>query len=162
MSPITTIRVSLRTKSLLDELKHHRKESYEDVIARLVADAPCSDEQLSAQKTAGGEAGTGIEGGRQGKTTRPGRRSAYTPQNDTTGGVRESAGGSADAAIESRLSEILARLDRLEEEMHENVYPPESAIKPEFIRQVKKAEADIRKGKGKAYSTMDDFIRAIS
>jgi hypothetical protein len=43
----------------------------------------------------------------------------------------------------------------------ENVYPPESAIKPEFIGQVKKAEADISAGKGKTYKSMDDFIRDL-
>jgi len=64
--------------------------------------------------------------------------------------------------IELMLSNIIARLERIEEKIDENVYPPESAIKPELIRQVKKAEADIRKGKGKTYASMDDFIRAIS
>lgn len=161
MPSITTIRVSLRTKSMLDELKHHRKESYEDVIARLVADAPCSDDQISAQKTSGGKAATDIEGGRQGKTTRPKGRSAYPPQDDTPGGESEPAGGSVNATIESRLREILARLDRLEEEMHEKVYPPESAMKPEFVRQVKNAEADIRKGKGKTYDSIEDFFKEI-
>ena len=43
----------------------------------------------------------------------------------------------------------------------ENVYPPESAIKPEFITRVKKAQAEIAAGKGKTYDSMDDFIREI-
>jgi hypothetical protein len=64
--------------------------------------------------------------------------------------------------VERMLADIITRLDRIEEKIDENVYPPESAIKPEFIRQVKKAEADIRKGKGKTYESMDAFIRAIS
>ena len=64
--------------------------------------------------------------------------------------------------IETLLTDIVTRLDRIEEKIDENVYPPESAIKPEFIRQVKKAEADIRKGKGKTYESMGAFIKAIS
>lgn len=64
--------------------------------------------------------------------------------------------------IELMLANIINRLERIEEKIDENVYPPESAIRPEFIRQVKKAEAGIRKGKGKTYESMDAFIRAIS
>jgi len=39
--------------------------------------------------------------------------------------------------------------------------PPESAIKPELIRQLKKANADIKKGKGKTYNSIDDFFKEI-
>ena len=60
------------------------------------------------------------------------------------------------------LSDIVTRLERIEEKIDENVYPPESAIKPEFIRRVKKAQADIKKGNGKTYESMDEFIRAVS
>ncbi|MDD1694445.1 MAG: hypothetical protein LUQ71_06950 [Methanoregula sp.] len=67
-----------------------------------------------------------------------------------------------DQKVEQMFSEIVTRLERIEEKIDENVYPPESAIKPEFIRQVKKAEAGIRKGKGKTYESMDAFIKAIS
>jgi|GEM_PF-2416805 len=67
-----------------------------------------------------------------------------------------------DRKIEAMLANIITRLERIEEKIDENVYPPESAIKPEFIKRVKKAEADIAAGKGKAYDSMDDFIRAIS
>lgn len=77
-------------------------------------------------------------------------------------GVNESSPYLPDRKVEQLLSDIVARLERIEEKIDENVYPPESAIKPEFIRQVKKAEADIRKGKGKTYESMDAFIRAIS
>ncbi|WAC05116.1 MAG: hypothetical protein OS112_00375 [Methanoregula sp.] len=44
---------------------------------------------------------------------------------------------------------------------NENVYPPESAIKPEFIKRVKKAQANIAAGKGKMFNSMDDFIRCL-
>jgi len=87
------------------------------------------------------------------------------PQDATPDGVYESASrpiSSKNQQIEQMLSNIITRLERIEEKIDENVYPPESAIKPEFIRQVKKAEADIRKGKGKTYESMDAFIRAIS
>jgi len=67
-----------------------------------------------------------------------------------------------DREIQTMLADIISRLNRIEEKIDENVYPPESAIRPEFIRQVKKAEADIRKGKGKTYESIGAFIRAIS
>ncbi|MDD1694631.1 MAG: hypothetical protein LUQ71_07890 [Methanoregula sp.] len=49
MSSTTTIRVSHQTKELLDGLKHHPKESYEDVIERL-ATMVRDDEPLSAEE----------------------------------------------------------------------------------------------------------------
>jgi hypothetical protein len=67
-----------------------------------------------------------------------------------------------DREIQAMLADIISRLNRIEEKIDESVYPPESAIRPEFIRQVKKAEADIRKGKGTTYESMGAFIRAIS
>ncbi len=76
--------------------------------------------------------------------------------------VRESAGGLAkDEKIESLLTDIVSRLDRIEEKIDENVYPPESAIKPEIVRQLKKAHADSKKGKGKTYNSIDDFFKEI-
>ena len=78
-------------------------------------------------------------------------------------GVHESAGGLArNEKIELLLTDIVNRLDRIEEKIDENVYPPESSIKPEFIKRVKKAQADIAAGKGKTYKSMDDFVQAIS
>jgi hypothetical protein len=77
-------------------------------------------------------------------------------------GVRESAEGLAkNEKIESLLTDIVSRLDRIEEKIDENVYPPESAIKPEIVRQLKKAHADIKKGKGKTYNSIDDFFKEI-
>ncbi len=125
MPAITTIRISLRTKELLDNLKQHKKESYEDVIGRLAATTQGSHD-------------------------------------DTPGSVRESAGRPADDSVESRLRDIVARLERLEEQMHENVYPHESKIQPACIRRIKKAHADICKGRCKTYESMDAFCRAIS
>ena len=96
------------------------------------------------------------------------RRSGYTylPRHsgtDITAGVHESSPDAVSGRkIETLLSDIVTRLDRIEEKIDENVYPPESAIRPEFIRKIKKAQADIRKGKGKTYESMDAFIRAIS
>jgi hypothetical protein len=88
------------------------------------------------------------------------KQSSAVPQ--THEGVYESSPYLPDRKVEQLLSDIVARLERIEEKIDENVYPPESAIKPEFIRQVKKAEADIRKGRGKTYESMDAFIRSIS
>ena len=67
-----------------------------------------------------------------------------------------------DKKVEQMLTDIVIRLERIEEKIDENVYPPESAIKPAYIKRVKKAEADIAAGKGKTYKSMDDFIKAIS
>jgi hypothetical protein len=84
------------------------------------------------------------------------------PGTGTPTGVHES---SLDAAgnrkIETFLSDIVTRLDRIEEKIDETVYPPESAIKPEFVKRVKKAQADIKKGKGKTYDSVDDFFKEI-
>ena len=62
---------------------------------------------------------------------------------------------------EKILSEILARLERIEEKIDEAVYPPESAIRPAYVKKIKEAGAGLAKGKGKTYSSMEDFIRNI-
>ena len=76
-------------------------------------------------------------------------------------GVSASSPYLPDRMVEQLLSDIVARLERIEEKIYENVYPPESAIKPEFIKSVKKAQADIKKGKGKTYNSIHDFFREI-
>jgi hypothetical protein len=80
------------------------------------------------------------------------------------GGVSESSlpARGTNKKVEQMLSDIVTRLERIEEKIDENVYPPESAIKPEFIKRVKKAQAEIAKGKAKTYESMDAFIKAIS
>jgi hypothetical protein len=54
MSAKTTIRISYQTKEILDTLKHHPKESYEEVIERLATmaydDEPLSDEEIEDMK----------------------------------------------------------------------------------------------------------------
>ena len=78
-------------------------------------------------------------------------------------GIHESSfKGGDNQKIETLLTDIVTRLERIEEKIDETVYPPESAIKPEFVKRVKKAQAEIAAGKGKTYNSMDDFIRAIS
>jgi hypothetical protein len=85
-----------------------------------------------------------------------------TPPEGKPDGVHESAGGLLkNENIESILPDIVSRLDRIEEKIDENAYPPESAIKPEVIRKVKKAHADIKSGKGKTYNSIDDFFKEI-
>jgi len=59
------------------------------------------------------------------------------------------------------LSEILARPGRIEEKTGEAVYPPESAIRPAYIKKIKEAGAGLAKGNGKTYSSMEVFIRNI-
>jgi predicted transcriptional regulator len=159
MSSMTTIRISHQTKELLDDLKHHKKESYEDVIGRLAAMA-CDEEPLSFQEIKDMKAG--LDDIRAGHVT-PKKRlkdSLYRQDAVLPGGGRESAGGLLeDETIESRLRAIVSRLDRIEEEIHEKVYPPESALRPEFVRKVRKARSDIRGGRGKVYASVDDFFR---
>jgi hypothetical protein len=79
------------------------------------------------------------------------------------GGVSESSlvSGDSDRKVETLLSEIVTRLERIEEKIDENVYPPESAIKPDFARAIKKARSDIKKGKGKSYNSANDFFKEI-
>jgi len=80
----------------------------------------------------------------------------------TPTGICES---SPDAAgirkIETLLSDIVTRLDRIEEKIDETVYPPESAIRPEYIQKIKKIPARPSKGRAKTYASMDDFIAAL-
>jgi len=88
-----------------------------------------------------------------------------TPPDNTVRGVYESAPpvpATENREVKVMLADIISRLDRIEEKIDENVYPPESAIKPAFVKRIKKAQADIAKGKGKTYESMDAFIRAIS
>lgn len=87
------------------------------------------------------------------------KQSSAIPQ--THEGVSESSPYLPDRKVEQLLSDIVARLERIEEKIDENVYPPESSFKPEFIRSVKKAQADLKKGKGKTYNSIDDFFREI-
>jgi len=87
------------------------------------------------------------------------KQSSAVPQ--THEGVYESSPYLSDRKVEQLLSDIVTRLERIEEKIDENVYPPESMIKPEFIKSVKKAQADIKKGKGKTYNSIDDFFREI-
>jgi len=50
----TTVRISLSTKAVLDDLKIHPKESYDDVIGRLshlaYDEEPMTDDELQALK----------------------------------------------------------------------------------------------------------------
>jgi hypothetical protein len=100
-------------------------------------------------------------------SSRRGKDFAYDPNRITAegekpAGVHESAGSlTKNPKIELLLADIVTRLDRIEEKIDENVYPPESAIKPEFIKKIKKAQADIKKGKGKTYNSIDDFFKEI-
>ena len=174
---MTTIRISHETKKLLDTFKHHLKESYEDVIERLATMAydsePLSDEEIGDEKAS-------LEDIRAGRVRtlqriRTEKRAQSDPKaisgsmkydhssrSGPPSGVHESSiGGAGGRRIETLISDIVSRLDRIEEKIDENVYPPESAIKPEFIKKVKKAYADIKNGKGKTYNSIDDFFKEI-
>jgi hypothetical protein len=90
------------------------------------------------------------------------RHGIYVSPSDSQTGVHESTVGEAGSRkIETLLSDIVTRLDRIEEKIDENIYPPESAIRPELIRKIQKAHADIKKGKGKTYNSIDDFFKEI-
>lgn len=76
--------------------------------------------------------------------------------------VRESVPGNPrNQKIERILSDILVKLERIEEKIDEAVYPPESAIRPEYVRKIKEIDAGRAKGKTKTYASMDEFIRNI-
>jgi hypothetical protein len=76
--------------------------------------------------------------------------------------VMESVPGTpGNQKAEKILSEILARLERIEEKTGEAVYPPESAIRPAYVKKIKEAGSGLAKGKGKTYPSMEDFIRHI-
>jgi len=80
----------------------------------------------------------------------------------TPAGVHESSpDATGNRKIETLLSDIVTRLDRIEEKIDETVYPPESAIRPEYIRKIKKIQAKQSKGRAKTYASMDDFIAAL-
>jgi hypothetical protein len=66
-----------------------------------------------------------------------------------------------DRNVMQMLADIVNRLERIEEKIDEHVYPLESAIRPEFVRQVKKVRTEIKKGKGKQYDSIDDFFKEI-
>ena len=63
--------------------------------------------------------------------------------------------------IETLLSDIVTRLDRIEEKIDETVYPPESAIRLEYIQKIKRIQTKPSKGRAKTYASMDDFIAAL-
>ena len=76
--------------------------------------------------------------------------------------VMESVPGTpGNQKAEKILSEILARLERIEEKIDDAVYPPVSAIRPAYVKKVKEAGSGLAKGKGKTYPSMEDFIRNI-
>ena len=61
--------------------------------------------------------------------------------------------------IERILSDILIRLERIEEKIDEALYPPESAIRPGYVKKIKAIDAGLAQEKGKTYASMDEFIR---
>jgi len=63
--------------------------------------------------------------------------------------------------IERILSDILNKLERIEEKIDEAVYPPESAIKPAYVKKIKAIDAGLAHEKAKTYASMDEFIRNI-
>jgi len=94
------------------------------------------------------------------KTEQP-RTSEDSPR-ETVPCVMESVPGDpGNLKIERILSDILVKLERIEEKIDEAVYPPESAIRPAYVKKIKNTESELSKGKGKTYSSMDDYIRNI-
>jgi hypothetical protein len=69
--------------------------------------------------------------------------------------------GADNQKIETLLTDIVTRHERIEEKIDETVYPPESAIRPEYIRKVKKIQSGLSKGKAKTYRSMDEFIQSL-
>jgi len=61
--------------------------------------------------------------------------------------------------VEQILSDIVVRLERIEEKIDEKVFPPELAIKPEFVRHVRKAGQISKKAKGRPTIRRTIFLR---
>jgi hypothetical protein len=99
------------------------------------------------------------------KVKRRKAESSLTPaasNRETVPYVMESVPGAhGNPEIERILSDILAKLERIEEKIDEAVYPPESAIRPAYVKKIKEAESGLSKGKGKTYSSVDNFIRKM-
>jgi hypothetical protein len=94
----------------------------------------------------------------------PGAKSSRksTALRETIPCVMESAPGTpGNQKIERILSDILIKLERIEEKIDEAVYPPESAIKPSYVKKIKEIDAGLKTAKGKSYPSMEDFIRNI-
>jgi hypothetical protein len=43
----------------------------------------------------------------------------------------------------------------------DSIYPPESALKPPYVKKIKDAEERLSRKKGKIFPSMDEFIRDI-
>ena len=78
---------------------------------------------------------------------KPAKKKPNIPIPHTHDGVSESSPYLPDRKVEQLLSDIVARLERIEGKIDENVYPPESAFKPEFIKSVKRAQQISNKGR---------------
>ena len=91
----------------------------------------------------------------------------YTSPLEDTGsgapaGVHESSLDAAEKPEDrDASSDIVTRLDRIEEKIDETVYPPESAIRLEYIQKIKRIQTKPSKGRAKTYASMDDFIAAL-
>jgi hypothetical protein len=104
-----------------------------------------------------------IAGGPEKATTASDKKNPAGIRRYPVGGVSESSHPARDGnrKVEALLSDIVTRLERIEEKIDENVYPPESTIKPVFVKDIKKARSDIKKGKGKSYHSADDLFKEI-
>ena len=63
--------------------------------------------------------------------------------------------------IEAMFTRILGKLERIEEKLDENSYPPEETFNSDFIERVNAANNEITKGKRLEFESMDDFFSSI-
>ena len=63
--------------------------------------------------------------------------------------------------IEAMFTRILGKLERIEEKLDENSYPPEETFNSDFIERVNAANNEITKGKRLEFESMDDFLSSI-
>jgi len=63
--------------------------------------------------------------------------------------------------IETMFARILGKLERIEEKLDENSYPPEEAFNSDFVERVNTADNEIIKGKRLEFESMDDFLSSI-
>jgi hypothetical protein len=56
----------------------------------------------------------------------------------------------------------IGKLERIEEKLDISSYPPEEALRSDFIQRVKNAEKEISKGKCLNFESMNEFLKSLA
>lgn len=63
--------------------------------------------------------------------------------------------------VEDLLQEIIVRLDRIEHQIDNAMYPDESFLQEDFIFHVKEQKKLLSNGEGCVYSSMNEFLESL-